>query len=164
MLIPATLASLTQSWSDFYANHQAVSVTVRFLHLTGLIIGGGTALVGDRQVLMALRAGTREKAALLPALHAAHRVVVPSLGLVVLTGILMTAADSTMFLSSRLYWTKLSLVALLLTNGGLLVAAESRVTQHAGERGWGWLAAVSGLSLVLWLLILHLGVWLTVAA
>ena len=163
MTLPATLASFTQSWADYYASHQALSVTIRFLHLTGIVIGGGTALAGDRQVLAALSAGPERKAALLPWLHRSHRVVVPSLGLVILTGILMVAADATTFLSSRLYWTKMCFVALLLANGGLLVAAESFATRHAGQRGWGRLAAVACASFVLWLLILHLGVWLTVA-
>jgi len=86
-----------------------------------------------------------------------------SLALMALTGLLMTASDTATFLVSRLYWTKLCLVALLLGNGTGLLAAE-RAARRGGEAGWSWLALVSGVSFVLWLVVLFFGVWLTAAA
>jgi hypothetical protein len=164
MAIPAAITSLVQSWSDYYGSHQVLSVTVRFLHLTGLVVGGGTALAADRQILGALRSDAAQRVATLASLGSAHRVVVPALGLVVLTGSLLTAADAATFFASPLYWWKMALVALLLVNGGVLVAAEARAERHAGAKGWGWVALASGVSLVLWIVILFVGVRLTVAA
>ena len=81
----------------------------------------------------------------------------------VATGALMTAADTATFFASRLYWSKLGLVALLLANGLGLLAAE-RALEHGRARSWRGLGIVSGASLALWLAILLAGVWLTVAA
>jgi hypothetical protein len=164
MTLPSILSPAVQSWAAFYDAHRAVSITVRFLHLAGLVAGGGAALAADRQILSSLRAKASSRAATLAALRPAHRVVVPALVLVVVTGILLTAADTETFLASRLYWIKMGLVTLLLLNGGALVVAGSRAARSAGAEGWGRLGVTSAGSLVLWLLILYVGVWLTVAA
>ena len=140
-----------------------LSVSVRYLHLAGLVVGAGTALATDRRILGAALSGPSEGAALLPALRAAHRVVVPALAVVLLTGALMTASDTGTFFASPLYWSKMGLVALLLLNGLGLLAAERAVARERAN-GWRWLVLVSGASLVLWLAILFAGVWLTAAA
>ena len=51
MTPPAFASAALTWWSALYSDHQAVSVTVRFLHLAGLLVGGGTALVADRHLL-----------------------------------------------------------------------------------------------------------------
>ena len=126
-------------------------------------MGGGTALAADRQMLKAARSGPSARTGLVAALGAAHRVVVPALALMVITGVLMTLSDTDTFLVSPLYWTKMGLVGLLLLNGIGLLAAEHAV---ASERpnGWRWLGLTSAASLTLWLAVLFAGVWLTVAA
>jgi hypothetical protein len=163
MTLPTFLASTVESWAAFYDAHRMVSVAVRYLHLAGLVVGGGTALFTDRHVLRAARSGPSERAASLAALDASHRVVVPALAVVALTGLLMTASDTPTFLGSRLYWSKMGLVTLLLLNGAGLLAAERAVSRGAA-RGWWWLGLVSGASLCLWLVILFMGVWLAAAA
>jgi hypothetical protein len=161
--LPAFLASAVASWADYYDRHHAVSVTVRYLHLVGLVVGGGTALAADRQILAAARSGPEQRSAVVTSLHAAHGVVVPALALMVTTGILMTAADADTFLASRLYWSKLGLVTLLLLNGLGLLAAE-RAFSRGGTQSFTGLQLTSTASLLLWLAILFAGVWLTVAA
>jgi hypothetical protein len=163
MALPASLASAVEAWAAFYDGHHAVSVTVRYLHLAGLVTGGGTALAADRQVLMALRTGPAQRATVLAALRDSHRVVVPALAVVMATGALMTAADSATFFALRLYWSKLGLVGLLVLNGLGLLAAE-RALERGPGRSWRGLGLASAASLVLWLAILLAGVWLTVAA
>jgi uncharacterized membrane protein len=163
MAIPTFFASAVESWAAFYDHHQLVSITVRYLHLVGLMVGGGTALALDRSVLRAARSGPSERAKSLAALAASHRVVVPALAVVVLTGFLMTASDLPTFLGSRVYWSKMGLVTLLLLNGIGLLAAE-RAVSRGREHGWRWLGLVSGASLCLWLVILFMGIWLTAAA
>jgi hypothetical protein len=163
MALPALLASTVDSWADFYGHHQLVSVSVRYLHLAGLIVGGGTALAADRQVLLAARAGSADRAGIVASLDASHRVVGPALAVVVATGLLMTASDTGTFFASRLYWSKMGLVGLLLLNGLGLLAAE-RAFAGGRKRGRRWLGVTAGASLVLWLTILFFGVWLTAAA
>ena len=163
MHAPAFLASAVASWAAFYDGHHAVSVSVRYLHLVGLVLGGGTALAADRQILKASRSGPEERSAVVTALHASHRVVVPALAVVATTGFLMTMADTDTFFASRLYWSKLGLVTLLFVNGLGLVAAE-RAIASGRTQSWLGLGIASATSLVLWLAILLAGVWLTVAA
>jgi hypothetical protein len=163
MALPAFLTSTIASWAAFYDAHRMVSVTIRYLHLAGLVVGGGTALAADRRILKAARWGSTERSATVAALHASHRVVVPALAVVVVTGALMTASDTATFVGSRLFWSKMGLVTLLLLNGvGILVA--ERVASRERARGWSWLGLTSAASLVLWLVILFMGVWLTAAA
>ncbi len=164
MALPEALARAVESWASFYDAHRVVSIGVRYLHLAGLLVGGGTALATDRHVLRAARATSAAQTIGLGLLGSSHRVVVPALAAVVMSGLLLTAADTGTFLASRLYWFKMGLVALLLANGGFLVMAEKSVHHGAGSSGWARLAVASGLSAVLWLLILLVGVLLTVAA
>jgi hypothetical protein len=163
MNLPAVVQSAIDSWADLYGNHQIVSVTVRYLHLAGLVVGGGAALAADRQVLRAILTGPSAREGVVSALRATHRVVVPALALIVATGISMTLSDTETFLVSPPYWSKMALVGLLLLNGLGLVAAERAV---AGDRpkGWLWLGLTSAASVLLWLGTLFAGVWLTVAA
>jgi len=160
-MLPEILTRALTGWAGFYGDHQAVSVTVRYLHLAALLVGGGTALATDRQLLATRRLPEPQRAQALATLDASHRVVVPALAVVVLTGLLMTASDTGTFFASKLYWSKLTLVGLLLANGAGLLAAERRAQ---GGRGWTWLHVTSAASFALWLLILYLGAWLTVAA
>ena len=161
MALPEILTRAVSGWASFYDHHRMVSVTVRYLHLAGLLVGGGTALALDRRVFAARRLPEAERSAALDALARSHRVVVPALGLVMLTGVLMTASDTATFFASRLYWTKMGLVTLLLVNGAGFFLAETRARRSGG---WAWLGAASAASLALWLIILYMGAWLTAAA
>jgi len=163
MSLPAFLTPAIESWSDFYGHHQVVSVAVRFLHLAGLMVGGGTALAADRQVLAAARSAPTERSTVMATLGGSHRVVVPGLAVVVLTGLLMALADTETFLPSRLFWSKMGLVGLLVLNGLGLLAAE-RAASGGRPKAWRWLSLTAAASLFLWLATLLAGVWLTVAA
>jgi hypothetical protein len=163
MSIPAVVQSAIDSWADLYGNNQIVSVVVRYLHLAGLVVGGGAALAADRQVLRAARSGLSVRSEVVSAVHGAHRVVVPALAVIVATGLAMTLSDTETFLVSPLFWSKMALVGLLLLNGLGLVAAE-RAAGRARPKGWLCLGLTSAASLLLWLGTLFAGVWLTVAA
>lgn len=163
MTLPSAIQPLVASWSSYYGDHQMVSVTLRYLHLASTLISGGSALVLDRKVLRAAQADSGARRAILQELRGSHRVVVPSLVMVALSGLLLTAADADTFLASNLYWAKIGAVALLMLNGGLLLAAEG-AAERSGGAAWGRLMATAVASLALWLLTLYLGTWLTVGA
>jgi hypothetical protein len=164
MAPPAFLAGAVTWWSGLYGDHQAVSVAVRFLHLAGLLVGGGTALSADRHLLAAAGHDTSARLAALALTGSSHRIVVPSLALMAVTGGLMAAADLETFLASRLFWIKMGIVGLLLANGALLMLAERATARATDGRGWALLRMMSAASLVLWLSALLAGTWLTVAA
>jgi len=162
MAFPAFLAPAADSWAAFYGDHRVVSVSVRFLHLAAIVVGGGSALAADRRTLRSIGSGALREAAIAE-LGAAHRVVLPALTLVVATGVLMALSDRNTFFASPAYWSKMGLFVLLLANGGRLLAGE-RAYVAGRPSGAGLLRAASGLSLLLWLAVLFAGVWLTVAA
>lgn len=163
-MVPAFVSGAVAWWSGLYSDHHSVSVTVRFLHLAALVVGGGTALATDRHLLGAGRIDTSARQAALALAGRSHRIVVPALAVMALTGALMAAADLETYLPSRLFWTKMALVALLLTNGALLVGAERAATVGSSERGWVRVRVASTASAVLWLTTLLAGTWLTVGA
>jgi hypothetical protein len=151
-------------WSSYYGNHQIASVSIRFLHLAGLILGGGTGLFADRQVLGAVWAGSEERVAVLATLNRAHPHVVSWILIVGVTGVLMTTADLTTFLVSKVYWIKMVLVGLLIANGIVLLLVERRTRRLGVSAGWPRLVTVSTISAILWLTTLFMGTLLTVAA
>ena len=156
---------MTTWWSVYYSDHQAVSLLIRYVHLAALMIGGGTALAIDRVVLGTARTRTDDRRrAAFTAMAGSHRVVVPALVIVTASGILMAAADWTTFVGSRLFWIKMISFALLIFNGAALVAAERAYAKDAGALMWRRVVLASGASCLLWLLILFIGEWLTVAA
>ena len=164
MTLPAFVSGAVTWWSGLYSDHNSVSVTVRFLHLAALVVGGGTALVTDRHVLTAGRIDSPARQAALALAGRSHRIVVPALAVMAFTGVLMAAADLQTYVPSRLFWTKMTLVALLLTNGALLVGAERAAAGGASERVWVRLRVASAASAALWLSTLLAGTWLTVGA
>lgn len=160
-----TMASFTNWWAAYYSDHQMISLTVRYVHLAALMVGGGTALAIDRVVLGTARRRTQDRReAAMTALSGSHRVVVPALIVVAITGVLMTAADWSTFEASRLFWIKMALFAMLVANGGALVAAERRYADGVALEKWRRVVIASGASVLLWLVILWVGEWLTVAA
>lgn len=156
---------MTTWWSAYYSDHQMVSLSIRYLHLAALMVGGGTALAIDRVVLGTARTRTddRRRAAFI-AMKGSHRVVVPALALVTGSGVLMAAADWTTFVQSRLFWLKMISFGLLVLNGMALVAAERAYAKSTDVLMWRRVVLASGASCLLWLLILWFGEWLTVAA
>lgn len=94
MGVSGLLGNAATWWSAYYADHQMVSLAIRYVHLAALMVGGGTALAIDRVVIGSARTRTDDRRrAAFTALRGSHRVVVPSLVLVTISGILMTAAD-----------------------------------------------------------------------
>ena len=160
-----TITTATNWWATYYSDHQIVSLLIRYVHLAALMVGGGTALAIDRVVLGTARTRTDDRRrAAWQALQGSHRVVVPSLVVVTATGVLMTAADWATFEFSWLFWLKMAGFGLLVANGGALVAAERRYSQSTDLNMWRRVVIASGASVLLWMVVLLIGEWLTVAA
>ncbi len=163
MALPATLVEAAAAWAAIYSDHTALRIGVVFCHLAGLMAGGGLAVAADRGTLRLARGSEAERAAHLDELHAVHRVVISGLVLTFASGILMLGADLEAMLASRVYWTKMALVALLLVNGLTMQRAE-RAARVAQLNGWPRLHRAAMLSLLLWFLIVFAGTALTLTA
>jgi hypothetical protein len=149
-------------WSSYYGDHQALSVTIRYLHLAALVVGGGTAIANDRQIARLERREPPGHGETVRMLSGAHVVVVGSIVLIVITGALMAGADPDTYLASPIFWAKMGLFGLLLLNGWMLRRAgrHAATLRHAPRR----LIVTAVLSVVFWLAIVYVSSWLTVAA
>lgn len=159
MTIPASVVTMVQPWATFYSNSQPVSIGITFLHLAGVMVGGGRAVAADADLLGAMVPDD----AVVTRIGQAHRIVIPALILTTLTGLLMVAGDLETFAESTAFAVKLVTVALLGANGALLWAAERRLSRRDGG-GWSVARLAAGASITLWLLTLLAGCWLQVAA
>jgi len=160
-MIGAGMGALVTRWARVYADHKAVSGGVTYVHLAGILLGGGLAVSADRAALRwapATGLGPRE----LQSLGAPHRWVLGGLGLTFVSGVAMLLADLDTYLTSAVFWTKMSLIALLIANGYLKLRAERAL---AGGRvaAWRQLRSTAIASLVLWFAVLLAGTVLTAA-
>jgi hypothetical protein len=160
MSAPAALVRLVQPWADVYSHSTAVSTAVTFLHIAALLFGGGIAIAADRGTLRSLRLEASMRGTHLDELGALHRVVLIGLSLSLFTGLLLLAADLDTFFGSWVFWTKMVLVAVLLTNGFLMTRAERalRAAPSPDSSHWQVLRRSAVMSLVLWFVITLAGV------
>jgi uncharacterized membrane protein len=140
-----------ETWASFFANHGIIRTLVGFMHVGGLLASGGCAVAADRATLLARRLELAERMSQLGKLKSIHRIVIIGLALIVISGLLLFASDFETYLYSKLFWTKMALVALLLTNGALLVRAE-RQAEGGSVQAWSWLILASKASIALWFL------------
>lgn len=152
------LADAAGPWQSLYSDSKAVSATVTFAHLGGMLVGGGMAIAADRHTLHAARGTDDDRARQLGDLSRLHAIVLASLAVVALSGVAMFLSDVEEFWGSTTFWVKMGLVALLLANGALMTRAEGALRAAADPAAWGRLRAHALLSLVLWIAITLAGV------
>jgi hypothetical protein len=164
MALPEIVTHTVASWASLYGNSKVVATGVTYGHLAALLVGGGTAVDADRQILRAHAGEAPERAACMARVPTVHRTVVVSLGFVIVTGILLFLSDVETFAGSKVFWAKMVTVALLMTNGMLLLRSETAVATDDSARNWARLRRASVLSLVMWAIVLLLGTLLRTAA
>ena len=150
------IVNILQTWSSFFSNHATVRTLLGFLHVGGLLAGGGCAIFADRIILRMARrdyAGRQEQ---LHVLEGTHRIVLSGLAAVVVSGLLLFAADTDTYLYSKFFWIKMGLFVLLMANGALLVGAERKI-ESGDESAWKRLTLTSRASVALWFLTTLIG-------
>ena len=129
MAASALLPQLVARWAQLYADHKALSAGVTYVHLAGVLVGGGFAVAADRAVLRLSTEGGPELSRDLASLATVHRWVIAGLGVMFVSGVFMMLADLDTYLTSLVFWTKMGLIVLLIagtdelfSNGGGTVA------------------------------------------
>ncbi len=143
------MGQLLEAWNAFYSNHAALRTAVEFLHIAGLMLAGGSAISADLAMLRADRHGAAMHGPQLETLRITHRLVLLGLAALTVSGVLLFAADVGTFLWSKIFWLKMGLLALLLTNGALMQRSERQVLRDA-PGAWPRLRRTAIVSLVLW--------------
>jgi hypothetical protein len=159
MMAPTGAAALVERWAHYYGDRKMVSAAVTYVHLAGILLGGGLSVASDRASLQLKPDSGPDVQRDLARLYTVHRWVITGLAFTVTTGLLMLFADLHTFITSPLYWTKMGLVALLLTNGYVRLRAENGLRQ--GRAAWSTFRRTSAASLALWFLVLLAGAFLT---
>src|SRR5437016_14119612 len=103
-MIAAGFGALVTRWARLYADHKAVSGGVTYVHLAGIVLGGGLAVAADRTALRWTPAAGLEGSRELRNLGATHRWVVGGLGLTFVSGVAMLLADVDTYLTSAVFW------------------------------------------------------------
>jgi hypothetical protein len=158
------LAQVLSPWQSTYSSSKTVSGAVTFLHLAGLLFGGGFAVAADRATLRAARAAPEQRLQVLGDLDAVHRSVLVGLGVLLTSGVLQLTADIETYATSPIYWTKMALVGLLLANGYVLKRTETTLRARSdgvpGDPLWSRLRVTAITSVVLWTSIVLAGTML----
>src|SRR5207245_11799053 len=115
MVASPAVPQLLAPWAHFYG-HTPVTAAVTYLHLVGILVGGGVAVAADRASLR-LSPATPDWSQELAHLASVHRWVVAGLALIFASGLLMMLAELDSFATSVVFWTTMVLIALLLGNG-----------------------------------------------
>lgn len=157
-----TLVELARPWAKFYSKSQVAQGIVLFSHIAGMLGGGGLAIATDRAIWKARTAASDARRALLSDVDCTHRPVITGLALVVISGMLMAAADIETFSQSPIYWSKMCLFVLLLANGYWLLTIERGIRRAPGtlDAAWAKLARSSRISFFLWFAVVLGGVLL----
>jgi hypothetical protein len=149
---PEFLVHAAQGWAKLYADSKPISIGVTYVHLAGLLLGGGAAVAADRETLKAAREAEPVRADHLVFLGTVHTIAIAGLVMLAASGAAMLVADLETFWSARSFWIKMGLVVLLLANGLVMRQAE-RTARTLPTRAWRQLQATSVVSLVLWFAI-----------
>jgi len=149
---PQSLVDAFQGWAHLYGKTKLVSMAVTYVHFAGLLLGGGAAVAADRETLWAAQEADPVRADHLQFLGTVHTIAVTGLIMLAGSGILMLLADLESFWASKAFWTKMTLVVLLLANGLMMRRAE-HLAATAPDRAWAQLKWTSAISLALWFAI-----------
>ena len=138
-------------WTSFYSNHALLRTTIGFVHVGGLMLGGGCAVAADLATIEAVREGPIGRSSQLHVLKRTHTIVVTGLIALAASGLLLFAADADAYLHSWIFWVKMGLMGTLLINGVAMLSGEQRV-MRGDTRAWTRLHTIAVSSLLLWFL------------
>ena len=139
---------MLEAWTELYSNSAVWRSLVLYTHIGGILIGGGSAVAIDRLTLISPPNDPGQ----LRIVGGVHRLDVTAIVFIAASGLLMLAANLETYLVSKVFWTKMFFVVMLLANGLRMMGAEKAVRTGLPS-GWGRLRSASLTSLVLWLLI-----------
>lgn len=159
------LAGVLKPWQSLFSNSKAISDTVTFLHLAGVLFAGGFAVAADRATFRALRGTAQDRVTLLREVSDVHRPVLIGLGVLFVSGILLATADVETFGKSPVFLVKMTLVALLGVNGLALQRTETALRERTAslsgpateEPLWRRLRVTAMASIALWTAIVLAG-------
>lgn len=153
------LVGIFAPWARLYGDSTVIATVVGFVHLAGVLWGGGRAVTADAAVLRAEGVERFLDDGQLRFLTTSHRDVLIGLGLTALSGVLLVGSDVAHYLDTPLYWAKMAAVVLLLLNGARIKGIERGLTADNPRLPsiWARTRLHAGISMTLWFVVLLLG-------
>src|SRR5437879_12068752 len=136
MVVSTDLSHRPPLWTHCYGRTTAVSATLTYLHLGGVLLGGGVAIAADAATLRLSPETGPDSTRELDRLAAVHRWVVAGLTLIFASGVVMMLAKVGSVATSAVFWVKLGLVVLLIVTGYARPRVEVALRQGSAAR-WG---------------------------
>ena len=160
--------AFAEPWRRLYSHSALVSTLVLFGHIGGMLAGGGLALAADRATLRLNVADDLDRGRHLDELRRLRRPVGGAFVIAALSGALLFLADVEAFATSRIFWAKMALIALLLTNAAMMLRVESMLrdgpaqgplesAEAAHLRLWRRRRASAVVSVALWVVLVLAG-------
>jgi hypothetical protein len=164
-MLSASLMALVDAWATYYKDHTTAQVAIQFLHIGGLMAGGGLALATDRETLRIPEHNLNDRNAAVVAHRDIHVWVLAALTSVVASGVAFLLSDRQTYLKSLPFWLKMGSVFLLFTNGAWMMRLERACLAAPQENdAWRRLRFSAKASAALWFLTVLLGTVLNNAA
>ena len=154
--------AFVEPWRRLYAQSPLLSTLILFGHLGGLLAAGGLAVAAERVTLRLDPTDDLERRRHLADLERLRAPIWSAFGVALVSGALLFFADVEAFATSPIFWTKMSLVGLLiattLRHGARWMprsgatATPARPTASRGSASGGGAAAAPAPSrpLLLW--------------
>src|SRR5689334_20614912 len=133
-LVPdlATVDAIAEPWQQLYAHSTIVATLVLFGHVAGLLIAGALTFSAEASALRLDPADDGERRRYLRDAAPARIAIAIALGVAMINGVLLFLADLEAFAVSRIFWTKMLLVVLLLGNTVLASRLDARLRREDG--------------------------------
>ena len=123
--------AFVEPWRRVFSHSPLLSTVVLFGHLAGLLAAGGLTVASDRATLRLDPTDDVERRRHLADLARLQAPMWSMLGIALLSGALLFFADVEAFAASRIFWTKMALVALLVANGVFTARLDTALQRDA---------------------------------
>ena len=138
--------AFAEPWRRLYSQSPLLSTLILFGHLGGLLAAGGLTVAAERATLRLDPHCHADRRRHLADLAQLRTPVWIAFAVALVTGALIFFADVEAFAASRIFWTKMLLVALLLANTIVTARLDTRLrresdagdssSRQASERRW----------------------------
>jgi hypothetical protein len=159
----ATVDALAAPWQTLYAHSTVVATLVLFGHVAGLLVAGALTLSVETSALRLDPNDDGARQRYFRNATPARRSMAIALAIAMLSGVLLFLTDLEAFAVSTVFWTKMGLVALLLTNAAVASRLDAQIVRAGdGASGaqddlWRRRRASARATAVLWLALVFSG-------
>ena len=157
--------AFAEPWRHLYSQSPLLSTLILFGHLGGLLTAGGLTVAAERATLRVDPRSDVDRRRHLTDLEQLRGTIRAAFAVSLVSGAMLFFADVEAFAASRIFWTKMLLVALLLANTLLTARLDASLRRDgalasstaAGARRWRTRRTVAVTGASLWFAVVLVG-------